>query len=272
MRKKLLLVALTATLLALTACGSEADYNVGVSDKSPVQEAVTPETAEDAAANSVEEAEYETEVMGDERVKAMEPKTMYANTKANVRKGPGTANEAIGSLSYQQEVIVDGYTDDGWYRILYNDQPAYVSMKLLQEEVPIVEAAVSNSTTYTNQYCTGLAKEIFDATNTERVNAGLPALIWDDRLASPAGTRAQEIITNFSHVRTDGTKCYALSDLIYGENIARGPHATGAEFVAHWMASEGHKANILKKEYKTMAVGWTCTEQGDTAVQLFGIE
>ena len=119
--------------------------------------------------------------------------------------------------------------------------------------------------------CVGLAKEIFDTTNAERIAAGIEPLAWSDELAEYANIRAEEIITNFSHVRTDGTKCYVLSPLIYGENIARGPHANGEDFLEHWMDSEGHKENILNPEYTTIGVGFTCTEQGDTAVQLFGI-
>lgn len=120
-------------------------------------------------------------------------------------------------------------------------------------------------------WCVGLAKEIFDATNAERIATGIEPLKWSDELAEYADVRAKEIITNFSHVRDDGTKCYALSELIFGENIARGPHATGSEFLEHWMDSKGHKENILNPEYTTIGVGFTCTEQGDTAVQLFGI-
>lgn len=120
--------------------------------------------------------------------------------------------------------------------------------------------------------CSGLAKEIFDATNAERKIAGLEPLKWSDELAEFADIRAEETITNFSHLRNDGTKCYVLSNLIYGENIARGPHATGAEFLEHWMDSEEHKANILNPRYTTIGIGTTCTEQGDTAVQLFGID
>lgn len=141
------------------------------------------------------------------------------------------------------------------------------------EESAVPKSTEPNETNtgYTNTLCTGLAKEIFDATNAERVAAGVEPLIWDDRLAEPAFVRANEIITKFDHVRPDGTKCYVLSDLIWGENIARGPHATGQEFLDHWMASKGHKANILQTQYKTIGVGYTCTDRGDTAVQLFGL-
>lgn len=62
--------------------------------------------------------------------------------------------------------------------------------------------------------------------------------------------------------------CYSL--LIYGENIARGPHAAGTEFLEHWMDSEGNKENILNPQYITIGIGTICTEQGDTSVQLFG--
>lgn len=129
------------------------------------------------------------------------------------------------------------------------------------------EADISQET---DSLCFGKAKEIFDATNAERIDAGLPELIWSDELAKAADIRAEEIITDFDHVRPDGTKCYVLSDLIYGENIARGPHATGEEFVSRWMGSEGHKENILCSQYTLIGVGTRCIEQGDTAVQLFG--
>lgn len=115
-------------------------------------------------------------------------------------------------------------------------------------------------------------KEIYEETNKERVAAGLPELEWSDELAEAADIRAGEIVddAHFSHVRPDGTKCYVLSDRIHGENIGKGPHASGAEFVQHWMDSEGHKWNILCDKYTMMGVGTRCTEQGDAAVQIFG--
>lgn len=122
----------------------------------------------------------------------------------------------------------------------------------------------------TNSLCVGKAKEIFEATNAERAAVGLPELLWSDELAKTADVRAGEIISDFSHIRPNGTKCYVLSDLIYGENIARGPHASGEEFVSRWMGSEGHRANILCSQYTLIGVGTRCTEQGNTAVQLFG--
>lgn len=157
------------------------------------------------------------------------------------------------------------------------EQPCDVEETIIEDEsVPTEEIAAemenveAATTTEENKLCVGLAKEIYEETNKERVSAGLPELVWSDELAEAADIRAEEIIDYFSHVRPDGTKCYALGDRIHGENIARGPHASGAEFVQHWMDSPGHRENILRKEFTMMGVGTRYTEMGDTGVQIFG--
>lgn len=157
------------------------------------------------------------------------------------------------------------------------EQPCDVEETIIEDEsVPTEEIAAemenveAATTTEENKLCVGLAKEIYEETNKERISAGLPELVWSDELAEAADIRAEEIIDYFSHVRPDGTKCYALGDRIHGENIARGPHASGAEFVQHWMDSPGHRENILRKEFTMMGVGTRYTEMGDTGVQIFG--
>ncbi len=141
-----------------------------------------------------------------------------------------------------------------------------------EEKRETLNAEAEDASQNADSLCVGMRKEIFEATNAERVKAGLPKLIWSDELAEAADVRAEEIITDFDHVRPDGTKCYVLGDLIRGENIARGPHASGEEFVSRWMGSEGHRENILWSQYTLIGVGTRCTEYGDTAVQLFGYE
>jgi uncharacterized protein YkwD len=51
----------------------------------------------------------------------------------------------------------------------------------------------------------------------------------------------------------------SMFDITYktwGENIAAG-QATPKEVVDAWMASPGHKANILREEFTHMGVGYT---------------
>ena len=149
------------------------------------------------------------------------------------------------------------------------------------DDIEITEAEVSDTSEIeptttdhelpSTELCVGTAKEIFEQTNAERVAEDLPELVWSDELAEAADIRAEEIITNFSHIRPNGEKCYSLGSNIHGENIARGPQATGKEFVEHWMASPGHKANILRAEvFTAIGVGVRHTDMGDTAVQIFG--
>ena len=66
--------------------------------------------------------------------------TMYAQQTVNVRDLPSIDGNKVGSLSANDEVKVTGQTDNGWYRIEYNDSVAYVSDSYLGENK--VEAAL----------------------------------------------------------------------------------------------------------------------------------
>ena len=71
--------------------------------------------------------------------------TMYAKQSVNVRKGPSSDYEQLGSLSSGQEVTVTGIADSGWYRIKYNDEDGYCSNNYLQTEKPAPKAAASSN-------------------------------------------------------------------------------------------------------------------------------
>ena len=85
------------------------------------------------------------------------------------------------------------------------------------------------------------ALEIVRLTNAERVQAGLNELAVDAGLMGIARQRAVEIVTDFSHagLTDDCAQC--------GENICNSylGAASAEHFVIGWMASEGHRANIL---------------------------
>lgn len=70
--------------------------------------------------------------------------TMYAQRNCNVRKGPGTTYEKIGSLKLNDEVTVTGKTDNNWYRISFTGEDAYVSASLLSGEK--VDTSVKETT------------------------------------------------------------------------------------------------------------------------------
>ena len=155
--KKKLVVTLLTLALGMTGCSS-APSNVAQSTEAPAStEAVTstelaiPEdavviapvendtevSAENGLATETEaatEVTEETETAETEfAVVAMEA-TKYAKKSVNVRKGPSTDYEKVGSLSTNQKVKVIGQADTGWYQIELDGEIAYVSEKYLVDE------------------------------------------------------------------------------------------------------------------------------------------
>lgn len=100
-----------------------------------------------------------------------------------------------------------------------------------------------------------LAIEALDRVNSQRIAAGLPALVWSDALAVAAEVRANdEMVRSFSHTRPNGGEYWTVnSDIIWGENLAKG-YSTADGVVAAWMASPTHAANILDAGYVTCGI------------------
>lgn len=72
--------------------------------------------------------------------------TRYAIQTANVRKGPGTNYEKIGSLTTNQAIIVTGRVDGtDWYQFELNGDKVYVSGKFLSKEKVTAETVSEES-------------------------------------------------------------------------------------------------------------------------------
>ncbi|WP_313125987.1 G5 domain-containing protein [Proteiniclasticum ruminis] len=96
---------------------------------------------------------------------------------------------------------------------------------------------------------------LFEAHNTARVNSGLEPLTWSSSLANSASIRAGEISLNghFSHTRPNGKSFSTVGSGVIGENIAYGGSNGLTAFNMFW-GSAGHKANILRAEFKTIGI------------------
>lgn len=68
-------------------------------------------------------------------VKALES-TMYATASVNVRASYTTQSEVLAGLSPGQKVLVTGKSANGWMRIIYDGQDAYVYQKYLADQAP----------------------------------------------------------------------------------------------------------------------------------------
>lgn len=105
-----------------------------------------------------------------------------------------------------------------------------------------------------------LSKEVFKLVNEERLKEGKTELSYRDDLQICADIRAEEITEKFDHTRPNNTDCFTVlaeNNIEYsaaGENIAEGQE-TAKAVMESWMASEGHKANILSDSFTGIAIG-----------------
>jgi uncharacterized protein YkwD len=110
--------------------------------------------------------------------------------------------------------------------------------------------------------------------NAERAKAKLPALTTNSQLSQAAMIRAKELSKKFSHTRPNGSTCFTVfseTGVQYsaaGENIAEGQrNAEGA--MTSWMNSEGHRANILSRNFNAVGIGYYNDNGTPYWVQLF---
>ncbi len=127
------------------------------------------------------------------------------------------------------------------------------------------------------------AWRVLELTNQEREKAGLSWLKWNDLLAATATDYAGDLVARnyFSHTSKEGTMpwdrakehgypTYGWGGAYVGENLAQG-FASPEEAVKAWMNSPGHRANLLKREYRELGVGVVVDATGrKTWVQNFG--
>ncbi|MFW6694251.1 CAP domain-containing protein [Streptomyces sp. MAR4 CNX-425] len=123
---------------------------------------------------------------------------------------------------------------------------------------------------------TAAEAEVLRLVNQERAQAGCRPLTNDPELAKLAGDYSQDMAERgfFDHTDPDGddpwdrAQEYGISDL-GGENIARG-QADARAVMDAWMNSEGHRANILNCDFRTLGVGAHFAGGGPWWTQNFG--
>lgn len=119
--------------------------------------------------------------------------------------------------------------------------------------------------------------EVVSLTNQERQEYGLPALQRDLKLSAAAKAKADKLVKCgcFQHTLPDGQTAWdLLKEVKYdyfaaGENLAIA-YTDASAMMESWMGSAGHRANILKKEYKQIGVGIADAADYRIVVQIFG--
>ncbi len=150
--------------------------------------------------------------------------------------------------------------------------------------MPAAASACANADVepVTPEQIAAAAKATHCLVNQERRARGLRGLRWNKRLQRAGEWQANDMLAfgYFDHGRVDGPEFsrrlrrygYARSARGYtlGENIAFGtaPDATPREMVDAWMASPGHRENILRRAFREDGIGIVRSEgetEGDYA-------
>lgn len=123
--------------------------------------------------------------------------------------------------------------------------------------------------------------DLVNLTNQQRAESGLTPLKLDNELILAANKKAVDMFAKnyWAHTAPDGTtpwvfiKDSGYEYLYAGENLARG-FTTAPEAVKAWMASPGHRSNILSANYKdvgfSVVTGTLGGEETVLIVEMFG--
>jgi hypothetical protein len=127
-------------------------------------------------------------------------------------------------------------------------------------------------------------RAVFTLTNSERARRGLPALQADDTLDAIARGHSADMLRRnfFAHTNPDGAGPADRMARAHRQMIGEGAEnvwsgsgysatAAAAQIVADWMASAGHRANILNQEYTHLGVGVAMDGAEIRATQNFAI-
>ena len=156
--------------------------------------------------------------------------------------------------------------------------------KNVSNPVPLVATGTKPSAPTVGQNADTLTQTgIVTETNLQREkNGGLAALPENTLLDQIASERLSDMVTNqyFAHVSPTGSSAETVAQadgynyIALGENLALGNFPGDTGVVAAWMASPGHRANILNTHYTEIGVAAEqAVYQGEEtwfAVQIFG--
>ncbi|NUK90931.1 CAP domain-containing protein [Streptomyces lunaelactis] len=117
---------------------------------------------------------------------------------------------------------------------------------------------------------------VLSLVNEERAKVGCSPVRANASLAALAGDFSDDMAARgfFDHTDPEGDTPWDRADQVGvkglgGENIARG-QADAAAVMTSWMNSDGHRANILNCDYKTLGVGVHLGAGGPWWTQDFG--
>jgi uncharacterized protein YkwD len=183
---------------------------------------------------------------------------------AAIKAGTIPADATIYDCAYSTDAngvsIVVQYRDkDGNWIDVVTGKPA---------AVPKSTAPAKSDGKLTEEQLAEYAEEVFQLVNEAREEEGLPALERDDTLDAAANVRAGEYasiksirVNGKAHTRLDGSKFTTVldeMDIDWSGGASENSSArrnTPEEVMTAWLASDGHRANILRENRTHIGIG-----------------
>ncbi|WP_231746956.1 CAP domain-containing protein [Lentibacillus sp. JNUCC-1] len=191
----------------------------------------------------------------------------FNSVRDDVRAALGEPEKSIrkGLVNYQVQHgdEFDMYKIDGNYVTLFYDVHSENTVTAIQ----IIDESLEQQkkdyyTEPSDALRKGFEEQLFDLTNAARVKHGKAPLKWGDPALPTARSHSTDMAENdyFSHTNLDGQSPFDrmrednIQFRMAGENLAAGQVSS---VFAHegLMNSAGHRENILKGGYNTLAVG-----------------
>ncbi len=136
---------------------------------------------------------------------------------------------------------------------------------------PKAHAAKNVTVSFTVDQSYSASFALLELINEDRTNRNLEPLVMDKALMSAAMQRAAELIIYQNRTRPNGLDGLSVeSALAYGENYACG-YKTPAAVLKAWKRSPAHRANLLRKNYKSAGIGMITYENQTVVVIQYGL-
>ncbi len=138
---------------------------------------------------------------------------------------------------------------------------------------PDLNAAEGPVALITSESSRSLESKVFELANRHRMHQGLSPLTWNENAAETARSHSADMANSsyLSHTDRSGkrvgdrAKRFGLNDWkVIGENVAwlTGRVDPADHVINQWMASSGHRGNILQHEYRETGVGLVIAANG----------
>ena len=180
-------------------------------------------------------------------------------------KANATTADVISALESMTGAPVDA--------ISFDDKPVslYWAKQLRKANGENIVVVDPNFVPVTDAMLRQWENEMIDSINAERAKAGLSALAKDDNVMKRAQAWAQHLTIEFRHSTWSEVEEFANSIGVDANSISGGENIVGGCFVEDdpvktdmekFMASAGHRATILDKDFTKVGVGFAVAADG----------